>query len=236
MTRGKRQHMIRNLEIAATAVVIIIVAIGSAFYFDKNAAKPVTPTSLTPLAVGDIFTFKLSGTTVLGSSDVVTPAEFMDYNNTEYYNVTVTAINGEQVSLETDWQFKNSTIVAGPQVINLSNGATAELAEFSYLYPSNLTVNDRLYPQESGNLRVNSTDTESFAHINRAVDFWQTEDQFANTNDQTFGTMRYDYVGVHFDRQSGMMVSLTRIEFFTNPEIQLTITWQLVSSNAWTVN
>jgi hypothetical protein len=160
----------------------------------------------------------------------------MDYNNTEYYNVTITAIKGSQVTLETNWQFKNGTQVTSPQVIDLSTGATAELAEFSYLYPSNLTVNDKLYPQENSRLTVNSTSTQEFTHTIREIDFWQTEDQFMDTSDQTGNTMRYDYIGVNFDKQSGMLVSLTRVEFFTNPEIQLTITWKLTSSNVWTVN
>lgn len=56
-----------------------------------------------------------------------------------------------------------------------------------------------------------------------------------DTADQTGNTARYDYISVYFDRQTGMLVQLTRIEFFTNPEIQLTTTWQLVGSNVWEV-
>ena len=159
----------------------------------------------------------------------------MQYNDTDYYRVNITAIEGSQVSLETTWQFKNGTQVTNQQVIDLSTGACAELAGFSYLYPSSLNVTDLLYPQETSKLAVNSTSTQQYVHSSRATNYWATEDEFVDTSDQTGNTARYDYISIYFDRQTGMLVQLTRIEFFTNPEIQLTTTWQLVSSNVWAV-
>ena len=47
--------------------------------------------------------------------------------------------------------------------------------------------------------------------------------------------MREDYLGVYFDKQTGMLESLTNIQFYTNPEIEITISWQLTSSNVWAV-
>ena len=235
MTRQKRKHLLRSVAIAVAVIVVITVGAAAISYSGGTSQKPQTSTSESTLSVGDTFTYKLSGSTVLGSSDVIAPAEFMQYNDTDYYQVTVTAIEGSQVNLETTWQFKNGTQLTSPQVIDLSTGATAELAEFSYLYPSNLNVTDKIYPNETGNLAVNTTSTQKFADSTRTINSWSTEDQYMNTADQTGNTMRYDYITVNFDKQSGMLVSLTRIEFFTNPEIQLTITWQLTDTNVWAV-
>jgi hypothetical protein len=47
--------------------------------------------------------------------------------------------------------------------------------------------------------------------------------------------MRNDFITVYFDKQTGMLDNLTRIEFFTNPQIELITTWQLDSSNVWAV-
>jgi len=234
MTRKRNKHLMRNIGITVAVIIVIAVASAAAICLDKPSQTPQIAPS-TPLAVGDTFTYKLAGSTVLGNSSVVTPQEFLEYNDTDYYQVTVTAVEGTQVTLETTWQFKNGTQVSEPQAIDLSTGLTGDVMGFVYLYPSNLSVTDKLYPQDSNQLMVNSTSTQRFGDSSRVINYWSTEDQYMNTGDQSGNTMRYDFIGVNFDRDTGMLVSLTRIEFLTNPEIQLTITWQLTSTNVWNV-
>jgi hypothetical protein len=235
MTRRKRQYLIRNILVAITVIVIILIATFVAFYSDMNSKKAQTSTANPTLNVGDTFTYKLTGSSVLGSADTVIPEEFMQYNDTDYYQVTIAEINGSQVYLNAKWQFKNGTQITGPQVIDLSTGASAEVNGFTYLYPSNLNATDLLYPKETSGLFVNSTSPQKFVNSTRATNYWSTEDQYMDTSDQTGNTMRNDFIAVYFDKQTGMLDKLTRIEFFTNPEIEFIITWQLTSSNVWTV-
>jgi hypothetical protein len=132
MTRRKHKHLVRDTGITIVIIAVILSALVAALYFTGSSAqKSKNPPENPSLNVGDTFTYKLSGSTILGSADAVTPKEFLQYNNTEYYQVNVTAIQGTQVSLETIWQFKNGTQVTNPQVIDLSTGACAELAGFS---------------------------------------------------------------------------------------------------------
>ena len=235
MTPRNHKHLKRKIGIAIVLLVIILVAAAAAFQAVMNSQKPETSVTNPALKVGDTFTYKLNGSSVLGSADVVTPEEFMQYNNTDYYQVTVTGINGSQVYLDTIWQFTNGTQVTNTQTIDLSTGAIADPAGFSYLYPSNLNVTDKLYPNESTEFVINSTSTQKYNNSTRATNYWATEDQFIDTSDQTGNTMRYDFIAVDFDKQTGMLVGLTRINFFTNPEIELTITWKLTGSNVWSV-
>ncbi len=232
MPRRKKSHLKRNIGITV-AVLIILVTVVAALQYSSHSGNTPAATSGSPLTVGDTFTYKLSGSAALGNSDVLIPQEFMQYNETDYYQVTVTQIEGTQVFLNIVWQFKNGTQVTNPQIIDLSTGATVDPTVFSYLYPSNLNVSDLLYPQETSKLTVNSTSTQRFGDSSRATNYWTTEDEYINTSDQTGNTLRDDYIAVYFDKQTGILDQLTRIEFFTNPEIELTITWQLVSSNAW---
>ena len=55
----------------------------------------------------------------------------MQHNDTNYYQMKVTAIQGNQVTLETVWQFKNGTQATNLQVIDLSIGSCAELGGFT---------------------------------------------------------------------------------------------------------
>ena len=225
----------RNVAVAVSVLVIVSVALAAVYFSSVNSQKSQASAADQALSVGDTFTYKLTGSTVLGNSDVVTPIEFMQYNNTDYYRVTVTKISGTQVWLDTEWQFNNGTQVASVQIIDLSTGTCADLTGFVYLYPSNLTVSSPLFPFGTSGLSVNSTSVQKFSNCRRAIDCWSTEDQFVNSADQTGNTMRYDFIIVNFDKQTGMLVDLTRIEFFTNPEIELTINWELTSSNVWLV-
>jgi hypothetical protein len=256
MTTRKNLHLNRNIEIAVAVIVIMLIALVAGFYsglFDRVSTP--TPTSLsgaplqtltpTPtngtvlqgdkLNVGDIFTYKLTGVSVLGSADAVTPDELLQYNNTDYYQVTITGINGSTVSLDTLWRFNNGTEVTSPQIIDISNGAKADPNGFWAIYASNLNVNDLLHPKGTDGFIVNSTGTQTFATSRRVRNYWSIESQFVDTNDPTGNTMRDDFMGVYFDKQTGMLDSLTHIEFYTNPEIELIITWQLTSSNVWAV-
>ena len=219
-------------------MMLIAVAV---FYYELNtkqapASTPNSSESNFPLAVGDTFSYKLEGSTVLGSPDVVTPSEFMQYNNTNHYQVTVTEINGTQVSLDTLWQFNNGTQTESAQLIDLSTGRIADTNGFSYLYLPNLNVSDLLYPSGTAKLIVNGTSIQTFGNSSRSTNNWSEEDQFIDKSDPTGNTIRNDFVTVYFDKQTGMLDNLTRIEFFTNPQIELITTWQLASSNVWTVN
>ena len=212
----------------------MIIAV-TVFYYSFKIKQPSASEPNAPLAVGDTFIYKLKGSTVLGNPDVVTPIEFMQYNNTNYYEVTVTGINGTQVSLDTLWKFNNGTQANSAQLIDLSTGRVADTNGFSYIYLSNLNVSDLLFPNGTVKLIVNGTSTQKFGNSFRSTNNWSEEDQFIDKNDPTGNTIRNDFVTVYFDKQTGMLDNLTRIEFFTNPQIELITTWQLTGSNAWTV-
>ncbi len=57
--------------------------------------------------------------------DTINP-DFGIYNATQYYKVTVTAINGTKVTLDTDWVFRNGTNFDSPQTIDLASGIMSD--------------------------------------------------------------------------------------------------------------
>ena len=111
MPTRKNRHLKRNIAIAVAAISIMIVAVlaglsSGLFTGSSNPAPEPTSTTtngtgLVGVKVGDIFTYKLTGSSVLGSPDVVTPEEFSQYNDTDYYQVTVTGVGSSTVMLET---------------------------------------------------------------------------------------------------------------------------------------
>jgi hypothetical protein len=56
--------------------------------------------------------------------------------------------------------------------------------------------------------------------------------EFAST-DNTNRTYN-DYMTVHFDRQTGMLVELNDYKAYTNPAYSETVVWEIIDTNAWT--
>ena len=77
MPRRKHKHLTRDIGVAVAVIAIVIGASVAALYFSSiNAKKTQVPSANQSLAVGDTFTYKLAGSTVLGSADAVTPRSF----------------------------------------------------------------------------------------------------------------------------------------------------------------
>ena len=198
----KNSH--KKLYFAIILIFILAVSIGAVVYatqFSKPAAAKVG------VHVGDTFTYTLTGESVLGSVDAVTPAYFSEYNDTDYYQITITAVIGTNVSFNTVWRFTNGTEITSPQTLDISSGNKSDANGFWAIYPSGLKVPDLLRPTGFDGQIVNATNELAYGAISRPTNFWQIENQFTDANDPTGNTMRDDYIGLYFDQQTGMLTS-----------------------------
>jgi hypothetical protein len=217
------------IAIFLLVVILSIAVVAAIVYTTQTSSSPV----VSGVNVGDTFTYKLTGASVLGSADAVTPGYLSEYNNTDYYKVTITGINGSVISFDTVWQFTNGTAVQNSEWVNLSTGA--DNGDFWAIYASNLNKNDLLRPKGFDTLIVNSTDTQTYTSSTRQRNFWSIENVFTDINDPTGNTQRYDFMGVYFDKQTGMLIDLTNVQEYNNPQYNIIITWQLTNSTVWGV-
>ncbi len=217
----------------AIILIVILAVSAAAIIYATQLSKPAA--AKVGVHVGDTFTYKLTGESVLGSVDAVTPDYLSEYNDTDYYQITITAVVASNVSFNTIWRFTNGTEITTPQILDIASGNKSEANGFWAIYPSNLKVPDLLRPTGFDGITVNATDTQTYGASSRQRNFWQIEHQFVDTNDPTGNTMRDDYIGVYFDQQTGMLTTLTNIQRYNNPQYNVIITWQLSSSNVWAV-
>jgi len=224
----------KKMSIAIIFLAIIVIATAAIVYAAQISSNKTEEVKV-GVHIGDTFTYKLTGSSVLFSADAVTPDYLSIYNDTDYYTLTITGISGTQVSLNTIWKLINGTQFASSQSIDIANGNTTDKNGFWALYPSNLNVNDLLSPKGFDQLTVNATDNKSYANSTRATNFWQIDHEFTDQNDPTGNTRRDEYDGVYFDRQTGMLVTLTNRQSYSNPIYNIIITWELTSSNVWAV-
>jgi hypothetical protein len=267
MTAQKFMHLYRNIGIVVTVLIIMLIAVVSAFYYPPTPTSIQTPTptsTQTPtptpmsinmqtpastniptnepstqekyLTVGDTFYYSLKGISNLIGPNAVTPAGFEQFNDTDYYKITITAVSGNTVSMDTIWRFKNGTTIPASQTIDVSGKNPNSNVMFWALYPADLTTNDRLRPlSRLDKTFVNSTETRQFADGNWPLNIWSIDNSFYDPNDPTMSTWRDDYIFVDFDKQTGMLVTLTNIQTYNNPQYSLTISWNLTNSTAWNV-
>jgi hypothetical protein len=229
----KRKKSSKTLYAALILLVILVVALAAVLYVVAYPPpKPVT----VGVNVGDTFTYNITSTSTLIGLDAEELPGFFQYNQTEYYRITITGITGTNVSMNTLWRFKNGTEVIGTQLLDVATGKKVDINGFWALYPSNLNVGDLLRPKGFDGLTVNRTDTRNFADSTRYDNYWFIENQFYNVNDPTQSTMRYDYTGGTFDQITGMLLTLTNYQEYNNPAQKATITWNLFDSSVWRVN
>jgi len=228
MAFKKTSH--KNLYLTIALVVILIVATVSAYY----AILPPPKKAMIGVHVGDSFTYGITGISTLQSEEATITPGFEQYNQTDYYKVTIAGIADTNVSLNTIWRFLNGTEVNGQLTINLTDGSESVQNGFWAIYSANLKVGDPIRPTDD-RLTVNATDTKTYANSARQRNYWFIENQFYDINDPTQGTLRYDFTAVYFDKATGMLDTLNNITAYNNPLKTEAITWKLVSCTVWDV-
>ena len=80
---------------AYAAIILVILAIASVaivYAVTHSSSKPIVP----GVHVGDTFTYKLTGDSILFDTEAVTPAYLYEYNETNFYEVIITGVNGSR--------------------------------------------------------------------------------------------------------------------------------------------
>ncbi len=221
----------KKIYIAIVLLVILIVAGIALIYATLTTPKPV----VVGVKVGDTFTYSLQGVSILTSLDAVEPEGFSQYNQTDYYKVVITAINGTRVSMDTKWRFLNGTEVNSSQTIDIANGEKTDENGFWALYTSGLNTGDLLRPKGYDGNTVNNTYSAPYTSGNRMRCYWFITGQFQDMTDPTGSTLMYDYLYMYFDQETGMMVAMQDLRYYNNPERSETLMWTLTNSTVWDV-
>jgi hypothetical protein len=212
-------------------IVLIAATVAIIFATQPAPAKAV----VVGVKAGDSFTYSLLGTSTLTGLDAVETPGFSQFNQTDYYKITITDVNGTSVSFDNTWRFKNGTEITGKQTIDLSNGQKTDSDGFWAIYAANLNVGDLLRPTGHDGLTVNLTDTKTYAESTRERNFMSIRAESVLTTDPTSSTLRYDTTFVFFDKQTGMLDNLNWITDYNKPEMTEVITWKLINSTVWAV-
>jgi hypothetical protein len=214
-------------------VIIAIIAGLVALSLGLWAIVVTQPPAVAPgVAAGNYFTYRIIGISDLIGENASSPASFSEINMTDWYRVTITSVSGSEVEFNTTWRFANGTEIERTGYVNVATGDDNQV--FWAIYPANLKLNDYVSPQGSDNTIVNDTETRTYASGTRQTNIMTLQNEFVDTSDPALRTCD-DYMYVHFDRATGMLVELRDMRVYSDPEVILTTEQVLIDSNVWTV-
>jgi hypothetical protein len=225
MTYQKKSS--KKWPIAIALIVILSVATGAALYL--TLPEIVVDVGV---KVGDTFTYSIKNQIQLNDANATIDPGFDQYNQTDYYKITITGVTNTNVSMTSEWRFLNGTSVTFLQNIDIANGAKSDENGFWAIYPANLKIGSLLRPRGYDEQTVNNTDTSKA----RPVNSWHIYNAFTDPSDQSGETLRYDYVNIFFDKQSGMLMEYSNYQIYTKPSKTEAVFWTLTGSSVWEVS
>jgi len=211
-------------------IVMLVIAVSIAIAAILSVQRPAE-TVVTGVVAGNTFTYDLKSYITVNEDNVTLPQGASEYNNTEWYRVTITSVSGPTVSFNTTWHFVNGTEIENTGYVNVLTGEDNKV--FWAIYPANLTVNQLVSPQGTDGNYVNETETRSYASGGRVTSIMALQNEFHDASNPT--RVYADYLYVHFDKITGLLVELKDMQLYNSPEVILTYEWLLTGSNVWTV-
>jgi hypothetical protein len=232
MSYSKKKSSALIYLLVALLVALIVAGVAIFFVLQPPPEGPAVP----GVKAGDVFTYSLQGRTTFLGEEAIQPDGFEQYNQTDYYQVHILNVEDSVVYFTTTWRFLNGTEIFEQAWIDLSFGnKTDSTTTFWPIYGSDLKAGNKLRPLGADGIIVEKTDVKTYASEARERNYWTLSDSFYDSTDPTMSSTRNELNSVYFDRQTGMLESLTNVQEYNTPAMLLVTTWQLVDSSVWQV-
>jgi hypothetical protein len=218
--------------LAIIVLVVLLVSVIVAIY----AVQPFTPNYEVGVKAGDVFTYQMTGVAEVPEFDIAIPENYRDVNRTDYYRVEITKVEYPVVSYTETTQFKNGTIFSFEGALNVETGANTNEGGFWGIFIANLGVGKLSRPAVPEGIIVNSTETRTYQNGDRQTNFLRAEAEFYDAEDETLSRTCNTYTFIYVDKEIGILVELTEMQIYNDPQIMLTTTWKLVDSNVLQVS
>ena len=218
----------RTQAILIAIVLVVIIVLAFMIYVGLQ-------TGPAGVKEGDEFVYDIMGIWSTNDPNATIPEAFPQLNMTEWYKITVTGVSDAEVSINTTWRFTNGTELTGTGTVDVETGIYYPTEGFWAIYAANLRENDRLRPIGPDRSTINGTTTRDYVGGARETNRLSLVLQYYDADDPTYSTTLTEYMNVQFDRRTGMLVELLDMSVYTNPQLTLTVVWEIKSSNVWTV-
>ncbi len=213
-----------NKKLAITAFLLLL--LGTAII--GNVAAQTETVSL-GVSTGDTFKYDLTVFWNSNQPGEVPPLDWIEQNQTDYFQINIQMAVGTTAVLQTSWRFLNGTVVNQTELTDVS-GLNENITNSIYLYAANLTAGGKLFPLAADlPWVINDSSYRSYGGNYR-------ETNHIEVNRTDLEGEVYSYLSLYFDKQTGIIVESRSIDINTNAPTQV-ITRHLVlkESSVWVV-
>ena len=217
--------------IAILAAIIICIIAAAAVFPNQPPAK----TAVAGVAVGDTFTYSIQGFANKIDANATIPDSCSQLNMTDWYKVTITNVTDDEVYFSAIWRFINGTENVKTGKVDIETGINNSV-DFWAIYASGLKAPDRARPLGLEGVTINETKTRLYKGVERETNSITLERVLYDYDDPTLTRTLNDYISIHFDQQTGMLVELTNTQLYSDPAIFLMLEWRIIDSSVWDVS
>jgi hypothetical protein len=154
------------------------------------------------------------------------PPGVVEYNDTEWLQVTVTGVSGTNISAQMTAHFKNGTEETEGGWIDIDSGNNENMTYM--IISANLFVNDSLYTVSYANWFINETVPTTYLNSERDTN---------HLNITSSVGLQYLASNLYWDKSTGILVELSVQNIYS--VLNNTTSWsmglQIISSNVWVI-
>jgi hypothetical protein len=175
-----------------------------------------------------VFCYDITGSWSSSDEYASIPAEIVEYNRTETFEVRISNVTGSNVKLFWAIYFMNESYFGDYGLVDVDTGDG--YGSFVQIIAGNLNEGNLIHPLGSDEITINQTVIKSYESGNRETNRILLEYYNATTG----ATERDD---LYFDKALGILVESHETVSYSDGDstTTTTVSWEIKSSNAWVI-
>lgn len=202
---------------------IVFFTLFSTFLLLALVVEASATTRTVGVSVGNTFTYGITVSWSSNDTSATFPSNLVDYNNTQWGKINITAISGTNVTGQMTSHYKNGTEKTQGGWVDVNTGNSENLTE--NVISANLAQGDSMYNSSLYNTYViNNTVTRTYLGVGRQTNHLNYTYPNGSTN-------------LYWDKTTGILVEILLESINQTSQYTTTssVDIQITSSNVWTV-
>ncbi len=180
----------------------------------------------------DFFRYDIYSQWSTSNASLTAPAYLLDINNTRWFNITISSVQGINVTARTAQRFANGTDDNRLVTLDVDSGNMYFMYGFQGFFDANLTAGDLLRP--SGNntipITINQTISRDYASGKRDTNVVSVSYPVTDLSNSSIGTTTVTY---YIDKATGVLVE--RKDYTEFADQNGSENWILKETNLWAI-
>jgi hypothetical protein len=176
----------------------------------------------------DYFIYDITSHWSSSNASLTVPPYLLGINDTRWYNVTVSSVQGINVTARTAQHFANGTDDNRLITLDVDSGSIYFMVGFQGFFDANLVAGDLLRPSGNDTVTINQTISRDYASGKRETNVLTLSYPVTDYTNSSLGTATVTY---YIDKATGVLVE--RKDYAEFPDQNGSEVWVLKDTNLW---